>query len=162
MKVRADAPPPAGTSSSSSPSAITPSSAPLDAPERKPAVLVSTIDSVAGHRVVRTLGLVRGSAVRAHHFGTDLIAFLKNLFGGEIEEATKVLAEAREQALDRMIAEARSLGANAVIGFHFTSAEVVAGAAEMVAYGTAVEIQPDRSGPGPDRSGAGPGAAGGA
>lgn len=113
--------------------------------DRAQAILVVTIDRVPGQRVTRTLGLVRGSSVRAHHFGTDLIAFLKNLFGGEIEEATKVLAEAREQALDRMIAEAKSLGANAVVGFRFTSAEVVSGAAEMVAYGTAIEIEPDRT-----------------
>lgn len=112
--------------------------------ERPPALLVSTVDGLPGYRVTRSLGLVRGSAVRAHHFGTDLIAFLKNLFGGEIEEATKVLAEAREQALDRMIAQARSLGANAVIGFRFTSAEVVSGAAEMVAYGTAVTAEIER------------------
>ena len=126
--------------------AAAPAAAPI---ERHPALLVTTTDGVPGHRVVRTLGLVRGSAVRAHHFGTDLIAFLKNLFGGEIEEATKVLAEAREQALDRMVADARSLGANAVIGFRFMSAEVVSGAAEMVAYGTAVEVAPAEPGRGP-------------
>lgn len=114
-----------------------------DMTERPSGLLVSTIDSLPGYRVTRSFGLVRGSAVRAHHFGTDLIAFLKNLFGGEIEEATKVLAEAREQALDRMLAQAKSLGANAVVGFRFTSAEVVSGAAEMVAYGTAVAAEPE-------------------
>ncbi len=107
---------------------------------------VTTLEIVPGRKIVHSFGLVRGSAVRAHHFGTDLIAFLKNLFGGEIEEYTKVLAEAREQALDRMLSDARSLGANAVVGFRFMSAEVISGAAEMVAYGTAVRVEPPGGG----------------
>jgi uncharacterized protein YbjQ (UPF0145 family) len=102
-------------------------------------ILVST-EVVHGRTITETLGLVRGSAVRAQHVGRDVMAKLKNLVGGELDEYTKLVAEAREQALDRMTAEARARGANAVVGVRFTSSEVTDGAAEVLAYGTAVRL----------------------
>ena len=104
-------------------------------------MILATTESVAGHKVLRTLGMVRGSSVRVRHIGSDLIAGLRNLTGGEVYEYTKLLAEAREQAVDRMVAEAEVLGANAVLAIRFQSAEVSRGAAEMVCYGTAVELR---------------------
>jgi uncharacterized protein YbjQ (UPF0145 family) len=103
-------------------------------------IIVST-DCVAGHRAVRTLGIVKGNTVRACHVGEDLLAFLKNLVGGEVIEYTEVIAQAREQALDRMVAEARSLGANAVVGMRFSTTVVAQGTAEIMAYGTAVILE---------------------
>ena len=103
-------------------------------------MILATTETVAGNRVRRTLGMVRGSSVRVRHVGSDLIASLRNLTGGEVYEYTKLLAEAREQSVDRMVAEAEALGANAVVAIRFQSAEVSRGAAEMVCYGTAVEL----------------------
>lgn len=108
-------------------------------------ILVCTSESIAGHRVVRTIGIVRGNTIRARHIGNDIIAAFKTLVGGEISEYTKMLAEAREQALDRMRAEAIERGANAVIGARFTTSTVLQGAAEILAYGTAVVIEPAQS-----------------
>lgn len=104
-------------------------------------MIIATTDELPGRRVVRTLGLVRGNAVRARHFGRDFIASLRNFVGGEIPEYTKLLAEAREQALDRMIEEAHELGATAIVGVRFSSSELARGAAEILAYGTAVELE---------------------
>ena len=104
-------------------------------------MIVSTADSIAGKRIVRTIGLVRGNTVRARHLGRDITASLRNLVGGEVSEYTKLLAESREQALDRMVAEARSLGANAVIEVRFSTSEVMHAAAELLAYGTAVMVE---------------------
>jgi len=104
-------------------------------------MIVTTTETIAGKRVVRTLGLVRGNTIRARHVGKDILAMLRNLVGGEVAEYTKMLAEAREQALDRMVAEARELDANAVICVRFVTAEVMQGAAELLAYGTAVIIE---------------------
>lgn len=104
-------------------------------------MIVVTTDSVEGRRIVETLGMVRGNTVRAAHFGRDLGAFFKNLVGGEVEEYTKLLAESREQALDRMIAEATARGANAVVGLRFVTSEIASGCAELLAYGTAVRIE---------------------
>jgi uncharacterized protein YbjQ (UPF0145 family) len=104
-------------------------------------VIVTTTESVAGKRVVRTLGLVRGNTIRARHVGRDILAALRNLVGGEVAEYTKLLAEAREQALDRMVAEAQQLGGNAVIGVRFSTSMVMSGAAELLAVGTAVVLQ---------------------
>lgn len=106
-------------------------------------MILATTERVSGHRVVRTLGLVRGSSVRVRHGGRDLIASLRNLAGGEVYEYTKLLAEAREQAVDRMIAEAHALGANGVLAVRFQSPEISKGAAEMLCYGTAVELRPE-------------------
>ncbi|NNM32895.1 MAG: YbjQ family protein [Gemmatimonadetes bacterium] len=104
-------------------------------------IVVTTAD-VAGHTVAKTLGMVRGSSIRARHLGRDIVAGLRNLAGGELYEYTKLLAEAREQAIDRMVEEAKVLGANAVVAVRFQSAEVSRGAAEMLAYGTAVIVGP--------------------
>ena len=104
-------------------------------------MIVSTTASIAGKRIVRTIGLVRGNTVRARHLGRDITATLRNLVGGEVSEYTKLLAEAREQALDRMVAEARDLGANAVIEVRFSTSEVMHAAAELLAYGTAVMLE---------------------
>ena len=101
-------------------------------------MIVVTTDSVPGRRVVRALGLVKGNTIRARHVGKDILAGLKGLVGGEITEYTKMVAESREQSLDRVIEEAESLGANAVVGLKFTTASMMQGAAELLAYGTAV------------------------
>jgi uncharacterized protein YbjQ (UPF0145 family) len=104
-------------------------------------IVVTTAD-VAGQRVKETLGLVRGSTIRSRHLGRYVIAVLRNLAGGEIREYTKVLAEAREQAIDRMVEEAQALGADAVVAVRFQTSEVMTGAAEMLCYGTAVRLEP--------------------
>lgn len=103
-------------------------------------MIVVTSGSVEGKRVTRTLGLVRGNTVRARHIGRDIIAALRGIVGGEVPDYTKLMGEAREQALDRMIAEAQALGANAVIGTRFQTSMVMTGAAELLAYGTAVVL----------------------
>ncbi|MEM6454903.1 MAG: YbjQ family protein [Acidobacteriota bacterium] len=103
-------------------------------------MIVTTTDAVPGRSIVRTLGLVRGSACRGRHLGRDLIAHLRNAVGGEIPEYTKMLSEAREQALDRMADEARALGGTGVIGVRFAIASMMAGAAEVLVYGTAVQL----------------------
>ena len=92
-------------------------------------------------RVVRTLGLVRGNTICARHLGKDILAVLRNLAGGEIHEYTKMMAEAREQAIDRLLEDAEALGANAVIGLRFQTSMIQTGAAEMLCYGTAVVVQ---------------------
>jgi uncharacterized protein YbjQ (UPF0145 family) len=100
-----------------------------------------TSPDVAGKRVVKTLGLVRGSTVRSRHIGRDILAFFRNLVGGEVEEYTKILAEAREQALDRMVRDAQALQANAVMCMRYGTSEIARGAAEVLAYGTAVVLE---------------------
>ncbi len=104
-------------------------------------MILVTTESIPGRRVVETIGLVRGNAVRARHLGRDIAALLKNLVGGELAEYTKLLGEVREQALDRLSEEARARGANAVVGLRFVSTEIASGAAEMLAYGTAVRLE---------------------
>ena len=104
-------------------------------------MIVVTSSSVAGRRVTRTLGLVRGNTVRARHIGKDIMAGLRNIVGGEVHEYAKLIAESREQTLDRMVAEARSLGANAIIATRFTTSVMAAGAAELLAVGTAVIVE---------------------
>jgi uncharacterized protein YbjQ (UPF0145 family) len=101
-------------------------------------MIVATTKDIQGKRIVRTLGLVRGNTIRARHLGRDIIAGLRNVVGGEISEYTKLFAEAREQALDRLVEEARGLGANAVVEVRFTTSMVMNAAAELLAYGTAV------------------------
>lgn len=103
-------------------------------------ILICTTDSVAGRDVVQTMGLVRGATVRAKHIGTDIVASLRNLVGGEMTGYSSLLAGAREQALDRMKDEARQMGANAVIGFRMETSAIMNGASEIVAYGTAVRL----------------------
>jgi len=104
-------------------------------------MIVVTTEAVPGRHISKTLGVVKGNTVRARHIGKDLLAFLKNLVGGELTEYTEVIAQSREQALDRMLADARALGANAVVGLRFSASDVTHGAAEIMAYGTAVVIE---------------------
>ena len=101
-------------------------------------MIVVTSESIAGKKVTKTLGLVRGNTVRARHIGKDIMAGLRNVVGGEVHEYAKLMAESREQTLDRMVAEAQSLGANAVIATRFTTSVMMGGAAELLAVGTAV------------------------
>jgi uncharacterized protein YbjQ (UPF0145 family) len=104
-------------------------------------MMVVTTENIAGRKILRTLGLVKGNTVRACHLGEDIMAFVKNLVGGELTEYTEVIAQAREQAIDRMVEEARSLGANAVLGLSFSTFYVTQGAAEIMAYGTAAVVE---------------------
>lgn len=104
-------------------------------------MLIATTDSVAGRDVVETLGLVRGATVRAKHIGTDIMAGLRNVVGGEMKGYSSMLAGAREQALDRMAEDARAMGADAVVGFRMETSSIMNGASEIVAYGTAVKLR---------------------
>ena len=104
-------------------------------------MIVVTVNTIEGKVVTRTLGLVRGNTIRARHLGKDIMAFLRSLVGGELSEYTKLLGESREQALDRMVDDARSLGANAIVGARFETAMVMQGAAELLAYGTGVVVE---------------------
>jgi len=102
-------------------------------------IIVTTME-VPGRQILEVHGLVRGSAVRSRHLGRDLLASLKGMVGGELHEYTKLLAESREQALDRMCEEARARGANAVVAARFASSEIARSAAEILVYGTAVRL----------------------
>lgn len=104
-------------------------------------MIVVTSEKISGKRIVKTLGLVRGNTVRARHIGRDIMAGLRNIVGGEVHEYAKLVAESREQSLDRMVAEAEELGANAVIAARFTTSVLMGGAAELLAIGTAVVIE---------------------
>ncbi len=103
-------------------------------------MILTTSDSVPAYEAAEVLGLVRGSTVRARHIGRDILAGLRGVVGGEVKEYTKMLAEAREQALDRMVGQAEQAGADGVITIRFMTSEVMQGAAEIVAYGTAVKL----------------------
>jgi len=103
-------------------------------------MLLSNLETVPGCRIVRYLGLVSGNTIRAKHLGRDIMASLKNLVGGELKGYTELLSEARQQAVDRMVEQAQQLGANAVVNVRFTTSSVMQGAAELFAYGTAVEV----------------------
>ncbi len=104
-------------------------------------MILTTSSFVAGKQVTKTFGVVRGITVRARNLGKDIIAAFKNLVGGEIEEYTKLMAESREQALDRMIEEAKALGANAIIDIDFSTSYIMQNAAEILVYGTAVFVE---------------------
>ncbi len=104
-------------------------------------MIIVTSFEIKGKKIVRTLGLVRGNTIRARHIGKDIMAGFRNIIGGEVCEYTKMLAESREQSLDRMVEEAHSLGANAVVGVRFMTSVVMQGAAELLAYGTAVVVE---------------------
>jgi uncharacterized protein YbjQ (UPF0145 family) len=104
-------------------------------------LLCTTTHDIAGKRVVKTIGLVRGNTIRARHLGHDFMAGLKNMVGGEITDYTKMIAECREEALDRMVAQAVANGANAVVGVRFATSEMMEHAAELLAYGTAVIVE---------------------
>ncbi len=101
-------------------------------------MLIATIYEIPGKRVVEALGMVKGNTVRARHVGSDIMAGLRSLVGGEVNDYTKMIAEAREEALDRMVAQATANGANAVVGVRFATSEVMTNAAEILVYGTAV------------------------
>jgi uncharacterized protein YbjQ (UPF0145 family) len=104
-------------------------------------MIITTTDHVPGKRITKILGLVKGNTVRSRHIGRDLTAAMKNITGGEVREYTKLMAESREQALDRMRADATRLGANAVVGVRFITSEIMQSAAELLAYGTAVFVE---------------------
>ena len=106
-------------------------------------MIVVTTETVPGKRIVNALGLVRGNTVRARHIGKDILAGLRNIVGGEVHEYAKLISESREQSLDRMVAEAESLGANAVVATRFTTSMMMGGAAELLAVGTAVVVEDD-------------------
>ena len=108
-------------------------------------MIVVTSEAIAGKRIVKTLGLVRGNTVRARHIGRDIMAGLRTIVGGEIHEYAKLIAESREQSLDRMIAEAERLGANAVVAIRFTTSMMMGGVAELLAVGTAVIVEDEAS-----------------
>ena len=105
-------------------------------------MIVVTTDAIPGYQITRVCGLAKGCSVRGMHLGDDVVAGLKNSVGGEVHEYTRVFAQTREQAIDRMIADARRQGANAVVGVRFTSSEIASGLAELMAYGTAVFAEP--------------------
>ena len=104
-------------------------------------MLITTTDFIPGREIVEVIDVVRGSTVRARNLGRDIFAGLKNLVGGEIQEYTRLMADAREQALDRMIADAEEVDADAVINVRFATAAVMQGASEILAYGTAVRLK---------------------
>ena len=104
-------------------------------------MIMVTCDEVPGRRIIKTLGLVRGNTIRARHVGRDIMAMFRGIVGCEITDYTKMIAEAREQALDRMAAEAETMGANAIVAIRFGTAEMMISAAEILAYGTAVVIE---------------------
>ena len=108
-------------------------------------VVLSTTDHAPSHGgpSAQVLGLVRGNSIRARHLGRDILALFKNIVGGELSDYTKLMAEAREQALDRMVEQATGLGANAIVGIRFTTSMVMGGAAELLVYGTAVRLPED-------------------
>jgi uncharacterized protein YbjQ (UPF0145 family) len=106
-----------------------------------PNILVSNLELVPGRRVKSHLGLVQGSTVRAKHAGKDILAGLKNIVGGELKAYTELMQEAREEAVQRMLAQAASVGANAVLNVRFATTSITAGAAEILAYGTAVVLE---------------------
>lgn len=108
---------------------------------KAPEILIVTSDEIPGKKIVEVYGLVRGNTIRARHVGRDILAKLRNIIGGEVTEYTKMIAESREQALDRMSAEARMLGANAIVALRFGTSSMMQGAAELLAYGTAVKVE---------------------
>jgi len=106
-------------------------------------MIVTNTETVAGYQIIELKGLVQGNTVRAKHVGRDFAAGLKNLVGGELAGYTELLTESRRQAVERMLAQAEQLGANAIVNVRFTTSAVTAGAAELYAYGTAVVVAPN-------------------
>jgi len=104
-------------------------------------MIVVNTETVPGHQVVEALGVVRGSTIRAKHIGRDIMAGLRNIVGGEVKEYTEMLTETRNESVYRMKQEARAMGADAVVNLRFTTSQVMSGAAELLAYGTAVRIK---------------------
>jgi uncharacterized protein YbjQ (UPF0145 family) len=104
-------------------------------------MIITTADQIEGKTITKTIGLVKGNTIRARHLGRDIMAGLRGVVGGEITEYTKLMAESREQAIQRMIEDATAKGANAVIGMRFTTSMVMQNASEMLAYGTGVVVE---------------------
>ena len=104
-------------------------------------MIITTTDTIAGKKVVRTIGWVKGNTIRARHIGKDIVASLRGIVGGEIVEYTKMMAEAREEAMARLVEDAEAQGANAVIGLRFSTSLVMQNASEILAYGTAVVVE---------------------
>jgi uncharacterized protein YbjQ (UPF0145 family) len=103
-------------------------------------IIVVTSEQIAGREIIQTLGLVRGNTIRARHLGRDILAVFRNIVGGEIHEYTKLMAESREQAIDRMMDEAKNLGADAIVNVRFTTSMISQGAAEILVFGTAIKL----------------------
>jgi uncharacterized protein YbjQ (UPF0145 family) len=104
-------------------------------------LIISNIEIIPGKRIQKHLGMVQGNTVRAKHVGKDLLAGLKNIIGGELKGYTELLNEAREEATERMVEQAKAIGANAVVNVRFSTSSVAAGAAELFVYGTAVVLE---------------------
>ncbi len=104
-------------------------------------MILSTTDTIEGKKIVKHLGLAKGNTIRARHIGRDIMAILRNIVGGEISDYTKMMAESREQSLDRMIEDAQKLGANAVVKVSFSTSMIMQNASEILAYGTAVVVE---------------------
>ena len=104
-------------------------------------MIVTTTETIADQKIVKTLGLDRGNTIRARHLGKDILALFRNIVGGEVTEYTKLMGESREQAIDRMVQNATELGANAIVTARLTTSMLMGGAAEIVAYGTAVVVE---------------------
>ena len=104
-------------------------------------MIIVTSDHIEGKKTLKTLGMVKGSTIRARHVGRDIVAGLRSIVGGEISEYTKLMAEAREQAIQRMTEQAEEMGANAIVDTRFVTAMVMSGAAELLVYGTAVTVE---------------------
>lgn len=104
-------------------------------------MIITNTETIAGCRISQVKGLVQGNTVRAKHAGRDIMAGLKNIVGGELQGYTELLTESRRQAIERMMAQAQQLGANAIVNVRFTTSAVTAGAAELYAYGTAVVVE---------------------
>ncbi|MGV7220380.1 MAG: YbjQ family protein [Nitrospinales bacterium] len=104
-------------------------------------MLITNVETIPGKKIVQLFGLVSGSTVRAKHVGRDIMAGVKNIFGGELKGYTELLRESRDESIKRMIAQATDLGANAIVNVRFSTSSVAAGAAELYVYGTAVKVQ---------------------
>jgi len=104
-------------------------------------LIIVTSDHIEGNKIVKTLGMVKGSTIRARHIGRDITAGLRSIVGGEISEYTKLMAEAREQAIQRMVEQAEEMGANAILDTRFVTSMVMSGASELLVYGTAVVVE---------------------
>ena len=104
-------------------------------------MILATSDSVPGKRITEVKGLVQGNTIRARNIGRDIVAGLRNIVGGEVTEYTRLMSESREQAIARMVEQAESMGANAVVGMRFVTSMVMQGASELLSYGTAVVVE---------------------
>jgi uncharacterized protein YbjQ (UPF0145 family) len=104
-------------------------------------MIITTTETIPGKKIVKVLGIAKGNTIRARHLGKDILALFKNIVGGEIEEYTKLIGEAREQSLDRMMDNAKLMGANAVVNVRFSTSYIMQNASEILAYGTAVMVE---------------------